>query len=87
MALRADMAPEDAELAGRLQSAAAYMAGLRAALKGKCGLAEVEALVGQVRVLLLRCARWCFSCGGDPCHTCASGLAGAVLVGFRVLCC
>jgi hypothetical protein len=45
------MAPEDAELAERLQAAAGYMARLGAALKGKCGLAEVEALVAQVRRL------------------------------------
>jgi hypothetical protein len=43
------MSPEAAELAARLQVAAAYMAHINAALTGKHGLEEVEAIVAEVR--------------------------------------
>jgi len=40
---------EVAELAQRVQQAAAYMARIGSALKGKHGLEEVEALLAEVR--------------------------------------
>lgn len=44
----ADVSEETGQLAGRVRAAAAYMARLDAALKGKLGLEEVEALLAKV---------------------------------------
>ncbi len=48
LACATDAPDEVVELAGRVQRAAAYIARVRAALKGQLTLQEVEALLGEV---------------------------------------
>ena len=93
--LPTDLSDEAAQLAGRVRAAAAFMSRLDAALKGKLGMKEVEALLAQVggragwmwygRPALLRPVCAPAACGVCMCGQSAGGHAGAR--GFGVCCC